>query len=686
MARFARLVAVLTALYMSIALVWDGSRDPFMGTDYTLYGASARPANLVGLPWPAQAMKNWAERFDVDVVVSGSPRATGQVAGYAAQVDSEFGRWLAEGYPCLRKPCIAEPVSLKDNPESIASFEIGVSGLSFMGSNSLAAARAAQKYFSAVGWQTGIQEQSSPTVWISKFRSLFPHVMLIVTILIFTLAAGSTLGRSRSVGVQLLQGIPRWQVALSEHIVWTFWLGAGALVASVALYLGDLVVADGHFYIYMLRAFLAIVAIFWLAGIIGSIVAHLVLRETSMIDAIKGRLRFGVSFPIMYLLRSVVIIFCGGLLLSLSQTLSDVESNANLQRNLGPWSEFATFTVNTGAADNTAVQESTAAQLAPLQRDGRLVLTRAKPQFYYTAGPALSLTDHPGEAGMVAEVNSAYLELTPTELANGQMLNPMRDVAKSRMTLLFPESTSAKVKQDIRSYVARMFSTGGLGGVPGWDLKNVPLTEVVLADGGNHFSIAGDPVRIINPVLIVFPTDFIPGKEFAYTSEGILLRSSDIASILKEAPALVQGNGGFTTIGATLAQKTQLQKGGLERSFFELGAYVILLPLSTIAVVLMYMRQHRRRIFVQTINGRSFAEMAPLLILLDVVSLSATAWFARPQVATFDQLREFGENASLAPMAKFGLIMMVFASLIAAEVLLFKRTQRKTLIEHGSES
>jgi len=684
-ARFARIVAVLTALYMAIALVWDGSRDPFMGIDYTLYGASARPVELVGAPWPAQAMKNWAERFDVDVVVNGSPRAPGQVAGYAAHADSEFGRWLTEGYPCLRKPCVAKPVSLTDKPESIASFEIGVSGLSFMGSNSLEAAQAAQRYFSAEGWQTGIQELNSPTVWISQFRSLFPQVMLIVAILIFMLAGGATLDRSRSVGVQLLQGIPRWQIALSEQIVWTFWLWVGAALALAALYLGDLVVADGHFYVYMLRAFVVLVATFWLTGLVGSIIAHVVLRATSMLDAIKGRLRFGASFPIMYFLRSVVIVFCGGLLLSLSQTWSDLQSNTNLLASLGQWREFSTFGVNTGAADNRAVQESTAAQLTPLYADGRLVITRAKPEFYYTTGP--DLTVHPGEAGMVAEVNSAYLEMTPTKLANGRLLSPARDVAKSRMTLLFPESTSAKVKQDIRSYVAHsMFGTGGLGGVPGWDLKNVPLTEVSIADGGVHFSVAGSPSRIINPVLIVFPNDFVLGKEFAYTSEGILVRTGDIPRTLEQAPSLGQGNGGFDTVESTLAQKVALLKGGLERSLFELGAYLILLPLSTIAVVLMYMRQHRRRIFVQSINGRRPAEMAPLIILLDVVTLCATAWFARPELATVDQLREFGENASLAPMAKFGLVMTVFASLIAAEALLFRRTQRRLLVEHGSES
>ncbi len=685
-AKLARIVAVLSALYMAIALVWDGSRDPFMGADYTLYGASARPVELVGAPWPAQAMKDWAESFDVDVVVSGSPRAPGQVAGYAAHVDSEFGRWVQEGYPCLRRPCVTKPISLTNKPESIASFEIGVSGLSFIGANSLEAAQAAQRYFSAAGWQTGIQELNTPKVWISKFRSLFPQVMLIVSILIFTLAAGATLGRSRSVGVQLLQGIPRWQIALSEQIVWTFWLWTGAALAIAALYLGDLVVADGHFYVYMLRAFVALVATSWLTGLVGSIVAHFVLRGTSMLDAIKGRLRFGASFPIMYLLRSVVIVFFGGLLLSLSQTWSNVQANASLQASLGQWSEFSTFAVNTGAVDNRAVQESTAAQLTPLYADGRLVITRAKPGFYYTPGPDLSLTVHSGEAAMVAEVNLAYLEMMPTKLANGRLLDPARDVAKSRMTLLFPESTSAKVKQDIRSYVAHMFSTGGLGGVPGWDLKNVPLTEVAIADGGVHFSVAGDPLRIFNPILIVFPADFVLGKEFAYTSEGILVRSSDISRVLEQAPSLGQGIGGFNTVESALAQKAGLLEGDLERSLFELGAHLILLPLSTIAIVLMYMRQHRRRIFVQSINGRYPAEMAPLIILLDFVTLCATAWFARPQVATVDELRAFGENASLAPMAKFGLVMMVFVSLIAAEALLFRRIQRRLLAEHGSES
>ncbi len=65
--------------------------------------------------------------------------------------------------------------------------------------------------------------------------------------------------------------------------------------------------------------------------------------------------------------------------------------------------------------------------------------SHAKPEFYCAKPTDPSLTVHPGEAGMAAEVNSAYLEMMPTKLADGRLLSPARDVAKSRMTLLFPE-------------------------------------------------------------------------------------------------------------------------------------------------------------------------------------------------------------------------------------------------------
>jgi len=687
-AKFARIVSILTALYMAIALVWSGSRDPFMGLDDTLYGTSNRPSALVGAPWPAQAMRGWAEKFDVDVVVSGSPRLPGTIAGYSAHADSEFDRWLTEGYPCLRKPCVAKPVSLLAEPGLLGSFEIGVSELSFMGEKSMEAAEAAQQYFSTEGWQTGVQARSTPAVWVANFRLLFPQVLLLVSILIFMLTAGATLGRSRAVGVQLLQGIPRWQIALSEQIQWTFWISLSAALALGALYLGVFVVAGGHFYVYMARAFMVLVLIFWVTGLVGSIAAHGVLRATGMLDAIKGRLRFGASFPIMYFLRSVVIIFCGTLLLSLNQVWSDLQANADLQASLGPWSGFTTIGVNTGTSDNGAVQESTAAQIAPLLADGRLVLTNAKPEFFYANMPSPDIKIQPGGATMVVEVTTAYLEIAPTKLPSGQLLNAAQEVERSRMTLLFPESTSQKVKQDIRSYVAHsMFALGRLGRVPGWDLNNVPLAEKSIADGGAYFSITGGlPSRIVDPVLIVFPKDFLPGKEFAFTGGGLMMRTADIPNILKEAPSFGQGIAGFDTVDSTVAAKVEQLRGELTRSLFELGAYIILLPLCTISAILMYTSQHGRRIFVQSINGRGFLEMAPLIIALDAISLCATAWFARPTTATLDQLREFGDRASIAPTAKFGLVMLVFASLLVAEGLLFRRTQRRLLTERGAES
>lgn len=169
MAKFARVVAVIAALYMAIGLVWSGARDPFMGLDYTLYGADSRPAELVGKPWAAEEMKLWASTFDVDVVVTGSPQTPGVVAGYPGHVGSEFDRWLKSGYPCLKRPCYTKALSLADNPKEINSFEVGVSQLAFMGSNARVAGTAVQEHYATRGWKTGIQDLNSPGVWLSNF-------------------------------------------------------------------------------------------------------------------------------------------------------------------------------------------------------------------------------------------------------------------------------------------------------------------------------------------------------------------------------------------------------------------------------------------------------------------------------------------------------------------------------------
>ena len=685
MTKLARVVAVVAALYLSLALVWDGARYPFMGVDYTLYGNASRPAELVGKPWAAEQMKLWASTFDVDVVVSGSPQKTGVIAGYSGHVGSEFDRWLKSGYPCFKRPCYAKPLSLADNPKEINSFEAGVTNLSFMGSNARVAAGAAQEYYATRGWKTGIQELSSPGVWLSRFQVLFPQVMFLVAILIFMLTAGHTLSRGRSVGIQLLQGNPRWQIALGEALVWTFWLWVGATLVLGCTYLGSLVMVDGHFFLYIARTYAAIVFIFWAVGLLGSFIAHQILRATGILEAIKGRLRFGASFPIMYILRSVVVVLCAILLLSLTQTSSDLQAGTALRSQLGPLGAFSSFGVNTGVGDNKAVQAATTMEMAPLFADGHLVVTRAAPQFFYVTSPDLDATIHDGGDKMVAEVNAEYLKMVPTRLANGHMLNPAVDLDDSRVTLLFPEGTSNKVEQDIRSYVAQsMFSTGRLGSVPGWDIRNVPVKEMVAAKGNYHYAMnSGVFSRIANPIVIVFPNRFTLGSDFIYSSEGILARTADIPEVLRRSPSLSKGITGFDPVAKGVEERLDGLNADLIRELFELVAYLILLPLSTVALVLMYTRQHARRIFAQTINGRSFVEIAPIIIILDLVTLCATAWFARPRAPTLDQLRVFGENASTAPLRNFVTVVAVLISLMVAEYILFKRTQQRIVVERG---
>ena len=598
----------------------------------------------------------------------------------------ELFEWRKDAHGRLAEVIVLDQFSRNMFRNSPLSFTHGVSQLAFMGSNARVAANAAQKHYATRGWKTGIQEYSSPGVWLSNFQNLFPQVMYIVAILIFMLTAGHTLSRGRSVGIQLLQGNPRWQIALGEALAWTFWLWGGATLALGCTYLGSLVMVDGHFFLYIARAYAAIIAIFWVVGLLGSFIAHQILRATGILEAIKGRLRFGASFPIMYILRSVVVVLCAVLVLSLTQTSSDLQASTALRSQLGPLGAFSSFRVNTGAGDNKAVQAATTMEMAPLFADGHLVVTRAAPQFFYVTSPDLDVTIHDGGDKMVAEVNAEYLKMVPTRLANGHMLNPAVDLDDSRVTVLFPEGTSNKVEQDIRSYVQVMFTTGSLGSVPGWDIRNVPVKELPVAKGNIHYAMNGVFSRIANPILIVFPNRFILGSDFVYSSEGILVRTADVPEVLRRSPSLSKGIIGFEPVAKGIDERLDGLNAELIRELFELVAYLILLPLSTVALVLMYTRQHARRIFAQTINGRSFVEIAPMIIILDLVTLCATAWFARPRAPTLDQLRVFGENASTAPLRNFVTVVAVLVSLMVAEYILFKRTQQRILLERGSEA
>lgn len=686
MARFARLVALIAAVFMAVGLVWDAARDPFLGLDYTLYGTADRPSALVGHHWPSDRMKQWAEQYKVDVVVGGSPAKPGVMAGYPASSGSTFSRWVRNGYPCLREPCAAQPISLDEHPEALQSYEIGVAYMSFMGDNAQQAAFAAKDYFThQQRWPVDVQDLDSPRVWITRFRTLFLRSAAVIAVMVLMLMGGHVLARSKAVGIQLLQGASRAQILCADALVWTASLTAWAAAVLVTGWLVSHVLVHGHMFGHMALTCGLLVAVFWIAGLCGLVAAHQALRFTSIRDAIKGKARFGITFPIMYVLRSLVVVLFGALLLVMGHTTATLRSDQTLRADMGPMAGFSSYAVNTGAADNPDVQKSTAVQLAPLYAANQLVVTRAKPAFFYDNSATIDTSLNKGDESLVMEVNPAYLALAPTRLSNGRLLDPRVDLPADRMTVIFPEGTADATRQGILSYVHHsMFAAGDLGTVPGWDRTNVPISELTAARTGNHhYAISeGAITGIADPVMICLPQRFVPGTDLTYTGEGFLVRTDRIPQVLKAAPSLQSGITGFTTLEAELSQRINLSQEDLSRETFELAAYLILLPIGTVALVLLYTREHMRRIFVQSSSGRPLWEMAPLLVVFDTISTVACLWFARPKTASMDQLQTLGSLAVVAPTYRFAAVAGIIAVLLAMQYLLLRRTAGRVLVTH----
>ncbi|MES6533217.1 hypothetical protein U6O79_12580, partial [Cutibacterium acnes] len=174
----------------------------------------------------------WSREFDVDVLVAGTPKRAGVIAGYPASQNSEFATWLKNGYPCLNS-CVTKPLNLKDHPGDIRDFETEVAGLYFMGGRSKEAAATASAYFKSRGWSTGFEELDSRQNWITDFQDLFGRLMLVSSAIVLLLVGGCVLTRSHSVGVLLLQGSSRLGLVLVDLLTWVKLMLSGAVFGLV---------------------------------------------------------------------------------------------------------------------------------------------------------------------------------------------------------------------------------------------------------------------------------------------------------------------------------------------------------------------------------------------------------------------------------------------------------------------
>ncbi|WP_116116011.1 hypothetical protein [Austwickia chelonae] len=687
MARLAKIIVLVTALYMAFAVLWNGARDPYLGLDLALYGAADRPAELIGKAWPAEEMSRWSEQFNVDVVATGTPADPGKIVGFPAHSGSTFDQWLRDGYPCLRAPCVTRVLSLKEHPESLRDYEVGVSSLAFIGPDSHRAAGVARNHFEALGWRVGIQELNGPRVWLAQFRILFLPALSAVVLLLFFLAAGHTLARSKEVGVHVLHGKSRPQVAVAHCLTWVVHIGAGFAVVELVALAVFWLLWQGHFFVYFTVFFAVLTVGLSMTAITGLLLGHYLLSLTSVVEAINGKLRFGPSIFLVYIARSMAILAVGVLSLSLAVSAGKIAAGRSLLQNMGSLDAYSSYGVNTGATDDKAVARQAAAQLTPLFRSGELLLTRCQPSLYYQPADRSGIELRSQDTALVLEANGAYLADFPRRFVDGRQMDPERDLPDSEMSVLFPEGTPTELKENIRAYISNLlFSNGSLGHVDGWVTTAVPVREFEIQRGSTSPCAMGSLVNATDPIIVVFPSQFELGEDFVFGGGGrMLLKTSDIDHITSVAPAFHSGVAEYRSLKVGLEQEIPLWEAGLYRGFFELGVYAFLLPLSAIAIALMYSRQNKQRIAIQGLSGRPFREMWPLLVILDAVSLVAVLWAARPtEAATVDQLTTLGALALGAPTLRFATVVAVLALVFAVQYSVLYMTQRRLVMKRSA--
>lgn len=682
MLKAGRVVAVLMSLYMAFGLIWTGARDPYMGVDVELYGVGARPSTMVGKAWPASKMEEWSREFDVDVLVAGTPKRAGVIAGYPASQNSEFATWLKNGYPCLNS-CVAKPLNLKDHPGDIRDFETEVAGLYFMGGRSKEAAATASAYFKSRGWSTGFEELDSRQNWITDFQDLFGRLMLVSSAIVLLLVGGCVLTRSHSVGVLLLQGSSRLGLVLVDLLTWVKLMLSGAVFGLVGMFLLFRVAFGGHQFGRVVLAFTPIWAALTIVGALGIFFAHGILSRSSILGMVKGETRFGATFPIVYLLRTFLILAMVSLLMALMSSVSDYQEQRQVEAHLGAMKTLSLLQFNAGVGDDVEHQGSAVPEFTRLLSSGEFIVNQATPAYYLDTSDSITDQLGNGQESLVIEASSGFFKMNSFTMLNGRPVDFSRDIVRDNMTLLVPAGTNPKIFDIVSGYVKNVVHSNGA--IPGMKPGVAPHVVLVKRSDRYYNTYGRGISRVKNPIIIVYPNTFRPSQDYVTSLQGLFVESRRQAEVLASAPNFASLISDSRPAAKVVSESVASKQGKMDQGLIELLDLLLVLPLCTLAAVFLYVRQNSKRVFIQTTSGHRLVDIAPMLIVVDVITAAALCWYSWPKGAVLDDLHKYGELALMAPKVQFAFVIMVFLLVVLLQYGLLDRLRWGIVRHHAAE-
>lgn len=155
--------------------------------------------------------------------------------------------------------------------------------------------------------------------------------------------------------------------------------------------------------------------------------------------------------------------------------------------------------------------------------------------------------------------------------------------------------------------------------------------------------------------------------------------------MLREAPNFASLISDPQPLSEVTKSATEEASTAANRSLVELVGALFALPLCTIAGVFLYARQNARRIFIQTASGQPLWMLVPMLLLIDVITVSSVAWYLRPKTADLADLHSFGGLALMASKIQFLLALAVLGLALALQYGILKKFQWKIVRNHASE-
>lgn len=684
MLKAGRLVVALMSLYMAFGLIWTGASFPLMGVDQELFGVGARPPELLGQPWPTEKMQDWAHEYDVDVLTQGSPQMPGLVAGFPASEESEFATWLRDGYPCLNS-CVVQPLNLELSPEAIAQFEMNVSGLYFMGERSEEAAQEAVAYFQSIGWETGYAALDSQEYWVGLFRTLFDRLFVITAVIVLLLAGGSVLVRSRSNGVLLLQGSSRGELVLADILIWLKLALSGAGLGLVALFGVFLVAFKGKQFDRIALAAVPIVITLALVGVLGIALAHQILRATRILGMVKGQTKFGLALPLIYLLRSSLVLVMVALLVTLSTSINSYREQQEMKGKLGAMASQSLVMFNSGSGDNQEGREKAASEAANMFANGDLILNQAQPAYYFDASQSIRHELQSGDQSLVIEATVGFFKVNQMTLSNGRRFDVDRDMNPSEVALLVPEGADQRVVDSVVEYVRNSFGEDGVGMILGAEVDVAPKVMSIQNNQQGYLTYSGDITSAQNPIVIVYPKGFSPSSGFITSLSGLFIDSTKVSMMHEVAPHFASLIVDPMPVSEVVSDALDENMIAVNQGVIELVGVLLALPLCTLAGAFLYIRQNAKRVFIQTISGHRLFEIMPMLVLVDAITVVATCWYLRPTVPDLGDLHSYGQLALVGPTIQFSLAIGVLVLMIAMQIGILKKLQWNVVHRHAAE-